>query len=189
MQNPRLASRYAKSLLDLAVEQNSLDATLTDVQLLNSICRQSRDFASMLRSPVISTDKKLAVINAVMGGRLSQLTQAFINLLVNKGREANLPEIATSFISQYNAMKNIKSVKLITAAPISDDVKEAIKAKVSANISNSSIELETAVNPELVGGFVLEMENKMFDASIRRDLNDIKAQFLDNIYVSKLVAN
>src|SRR5438874_1893648 len=100
MQNPRLAGRYAKSLLDLSIEQNGLDATLQDVQLVDSVCRQSRDFTLMLRSPVIKADKKEAIINAVLGPSLRPLTRGFINLLVTKGREANLPEIAAAFIAQ-----------------------------------------------------------------------------------------
>jgi len=186
MQNPRLASRYAKSLLDLAVEQNSLEATLKDVQLLDGICQQNRDFANMLRSPIIKADKKLSIINAIFHDRISKVTQAFVNLLINKSREANLPEIARAFIAQYKEMKNIRTVKLTTAVTIDDSIKEAIRKKVSSGMPNSSIELNTEVNPELIGGFVLEMEDKLFDVSVRRDLNDIKAQFMDDSYVTKL---
>jgi F-type H+-transporting ATPase subunit delta len=186
MQNPRLASRYAKSLLDLAVEQNSLDATLKDVQLMDGICRESRDFANVLRSPVIHADKKLQIIKAVLGTGIGALTQAFITLLVNKGREAALPEIAESFISQYKELKRIRTVKLTTATPVSDKVKEAIRSRVAAGLPDHTIELSADVNPDLIGGFVLEMEDKLFDASIRRDLNDIKSQFLKNAYVSEL---
>ncbi|MBL7719766.1 MAG: ATP synthase F1 subunit delta [Flavipsychrobacter sp.] len=189
MQNPRLASRYAKSLLDLAVEQNKLDATLTDMKLLEAICKQNRDFAAMLRSPIIKADKKQAILKAVLDGKLSDLANAFINLLVSKGRESNLQEMAGEFVAQYNKMKDIRTVKLTTAAPVSDVVKEAIKAKVAKSLNSASVEMKTAVNPDLIGGFVLEVEDKMFDASIRRDLNDIKSQFLDNIYVSKILAN
>ncbi|HXS36484.1 MAG TPA: ATP synthase F1 subunit delta [Flavipsychrobacter sp.] len=186
MQNPRLASRYAKSLLDLAIEQNSVESTLKDMQLLDSICSHSRDFDGMLRSPIIKADKKQHVISAILSGRIHTVTQAFITLLVNKGREANLPEIAHSFISQYKEMKNIKTVTLTTAIPVNDNVKKSILSKVAANLVNDSIDLKTEVDPDLLGGFVLEMEDKLFDASVRRDLKDIKAQFLDNSYVSNL---
>jgi F-type H+-transporting ATPase subunit delta len=186
MQNPRLASRYAKSLLDLAVEQNSLDATLKDVQLLDSICQESRDFTNMLRSPIIKADKKHAIINAVVNGRIGKITQAFVDLLVNKGRETYMPEIANAFIAQYKEMHNIKTVKLTTAVTIDNSIKEAIRQKVAAGLPDSKIELHTNVDPELIGGFVLEMEDKLFDASVRRDLNDIRAQLLDNSYMSRL---
>ncbi len=186
MQNPRLAARYAKSLLDLAVEQNQVDATLADMKLLDSVCSQSREFTNVLRSPVINADKKQAIINAVLGDKLATLTHAFVTLLVNKGREANLPEIVHAFIAQYKEMKNIKTVKLTTAAPVNDAVKQKILDRATATLNNSQVELIEAVNPDLIGGFVLEMDDKLFDASVRRDLNDVKAQFLKNIYVSQL---
>ncbi len=186
MQNPRLASRYAKSLLDLAQEQNSMDATLQDVKLLDAISKGSRDFENMLRSPIINADKKQDIIAAVVGNRLSPLTQAFVKLLVNKGREANLPEIAAAFIAQYKEIKNIKTVKLTTATPINDTVKNAILNKITASLKGSSVEMKEVVDENLIGGFVLEMDDKLFDASIRRDLNDVRSQFLKNIYVSDI---
>lgn len=187
MPNPRLASRYAKSLLDLAVEQNSVEDTLQDMTYLERVCRQSREFLNMLRSPVINADKKQQIIDAVVsGGNLHKLTEAFIKLLVSKGREENLPEIATAFISQYKEMKNIKTAKLTTATPVNGNIKDAIRQKVLAGMPGVEIELHEEVNPELIGGFVLQVDDKLIDASIRRDLQDVKAQFLKNIYTSQL---
>jgi ATP synthase, F1 delta subunit len=185
MQNPRLASRYAKSLLDLAVEQNSLDAVLKDIQLLNAIAQQSREFVAVLRSPIIKSDKKQSIIDAVIGDKIGTLSKAFITLLVSKGREGNLPEMAEAFINQYKVLKNIKQVKLTTATPMADNVKESIRKKVVGSLpAGTEVELKEEVNPEIIGGFILQMDDKLWDASIRRDLNDVKAQFLKNIYVS-----
>jgi F-type H+-transporting ATPase subunit delta len=157
-----------------------------DVQLLSAVCQQSRDFVGMLRSPIIKGDKKQTIINAVLGDRLGVLSKAFINLLVNKGREGNLPEIAEAFVSQYKEMKNIKTVKLSSAMPLSDSVKQAIRSKVEAGLPGAQIELKEEIRPELIGGFVLQVGDTLVDASIRRDLHDVKAQFLKNIYVSQL---
>jgi len=187
MQNPRLASRYAKSLLDLAVERNSLEASLKDMQALSSICSMSRDFVLMLRSPVISADKKLSVVNEVLkSSKVSELTHSFINLLVSKGRESNIPEIADAFITQYNTMKNIRTVNLTTAAPMSDSVKKSISEKIAGYMPSDTIDLKTTVDEKLIGGFVLEVEDKLYDASVRRSLNDIRAKVIDTSYVSKM---
>jgi F-type H+-transporting ATPase subunit delta len=187
MQNPRLASRYAKSLLDLAVEQNSLEAALKDMQVLNAIFRQNRDFEVMLRSPVINADKKLSVINAVLKSQgISNITNAFMALLANKGREANLPEIASSFISQYNELKNIRAVRLTTATPMAEGVKSSIQSKIAGYMPKDTIELHTAVDADLIGGFVLEVEDKLYDASVKKSLNDIRSKIVDHSYESKL---
>lgn len=186
MQNPRLAARYSKSLLDLCVEQNQVDAVLADIKLIDSVCLASKDFSNMLRSPIIKADKKLTIIEAVLGNRLSAITKGFIKLLVNKGREANLPEMVHAFIGQYKELKNIKTVKITTASPINDAVKNKILSNATAMVSNSQVDLVEAVDADLIGGFVLEMDDKLFDASIRRDLNDVHAQFTKNIYVSQI---
>jgi F-type H+-transporting ATPase subunit delta len=187
MQNPRLATRYAKSLLDIAVEQNSVDATLRDMQLLNEICIQSRDFAVMLHSPVISGDKKLSVINEVLKGRnISELTYTFIKLLMTKGRELNLPEIAGAFITQYNTLKNIRIVKLTTASSMAAGIKSSIESKIAGFMPKDTIELKTEVDDKLIGGFVLEVEDRLFDASVRKSLNNIKAKLIDHSYEPKI---
>lgn len=92
MPNPRLASRYAKALLDLAVEQNAVDSTLQDIRLLDAVSKQSREFTNMLRSPIINAAKKQEIVAAVLSGKMSALTDGFIKLLVSKGRESNLPD-------------------------------------------------------------------------------------------------
>lgn len=187
MQNPRLASRYAKSILDLAVTHNSLEATLTDMQQLNEICTISHDFTLMLRSPIIKGDKKLAVINALLQKQnMGELTVAFMKLLVNKGRESSLPEIAKAFITQYNLLKRIRTVKLTTAAPINDAVQNNIKSKVASFMVNDTMNLETAIDESLIGGFVLEVEDLLFDASIKKSLNDVRSKIIDHSYESKM---
>jgi F-type H+-transporting ATPase subunit delta len=186
MQNPRLASRYAKSLLDLTVEQNSLDSTLKDMQTIDRVCKTSHDFTNMLRSPIINADKKHSIITAIFGNSISALSNAFVSLLINKGRESNLPEIAEAFVSQYNVMKNIKTVKLTTAVAVDDKVKNNILEKVLSGMPNNAVELETVVDEKLIGGFVLEMEDKLFDASVRKNLLEFRTAVLDNSYISQL---
>lgn len=187
MQNPRLATRYAKSVLDLAVQQNSLDAVLKDMQLLNAICSKSHDFTLMLRSPVISGDKKLSIISQVVGGQqISPLTTGFIKLLVSKGRELNLPDIAEAFIQQYNELKNIKVVKLTTATPMADSIRASIQERVASFMPTDTIDLKTMVDQELIGGFVLEVEDKLYDVSVRKSLSDIRSKIIDSSYVTKM---
>ncbi len=182
MQNPRLASVYAKSLLDIAKEQGSIETVLGDMQLIDKICAQSKDFVMMLRSPVIKGDKKASVINAVIGSNLQNVTQLFINLLVNKGRENVLPEIAPAFIKQYKEFKNIHTVKLTSAAPLDAGVRKIIDEKINSAFPGGTIEVESQINADLLGGFVLEVGDKYIDASVRRDLEDIKIQFSKNLY-------
>lgn len=186
MQNPRLAIRYAKSLLDLAQEQNKLELVYEDMKLLDNIVKSNREFANVLKSPIIKEDKKNQIIESVTAGRINSLTASFIKLLGSKSREANLPEIISAFIEQYNVAKGIHKVKLTTAVEISDEIKNDFINKIKASEGVEHIELQTLVDEDLVGGFVLEMEGYLADASIRRDLNDVQKQFMNNDYIQKL---
>ena len=186
MQNPRLAQRYAKSLIDLAAEMDQLDPVHDDILLLRAICSQNREFVLMLKSPIISADKKNKIINAVTHGKISEVTRTFIKLLCSKNRESVLPEIITSFIEQYNKVKGIHKVKLTTAIPVSEEIKNSIIHNIESSASIKNIELETSVDEKLIGGFVLEIEGKLIDGSILRDLNDVKKQFANNDWIHKL---
>lgn len=186
MPNPRLAGRYAKSLVDLATERGQLEVVYKDMQYLQAVCNSSREFVNLLRSPIIKADKKDAIISAVTKSNVSELTAAFSKLLVAKGRESELPEIAAAFIDQYNAINNIGRVKLTTAVPVSEELKNAIAAKVKADQGLKNVDLETVVDESLIGGFTLEFNNRLLDASVLRDLNDIKKQFSENLFESRL---
>jgi F-type H+-transporting ATPase subunit delta len=186
MPNPRLAARYAKSLLDLTIERNSLEETLKDMQLLDAICKQSRDFTNMMRSPIIKADKKTAITDAVLKGRISHLTESFIKLLINKGREQALDEIAVAFIMQYRAYKRVSIAKLTTAAAVDNTVIDILRTKIQAANPEGTIDFQTAVDPNLIGGFILELGDRQLDASILRELNEIKKQFSKNLYVAQM---
>lgn len=186
MQNPRLASRYAKSLIDIAQEQNVLEAVLDDMELVQEICHNNRDFVMMLKSPVVKADKKASIMHAVFDGRIQQVTKSFISLLINKGREFYMPEIADAFSTQYKELKNIRTVNLTTAVAIDESLKKLIFDKVTAAVQDGHVELNTYVDADLIGGFTLELDDKLFDASIRRDLTDIKNQFTKNLFIAEI---
>lgn len=186
MNNPRLAGRYAKSLLDLATEQNQIEAVYADMKWLNRVCKSNPDFVNVLSSPIIKADKKQVILKAVTDGRVAVLTGAFIDLLVRKTRESNLHEIVHAFIDQYNALNNIQKVKITTASPLSDTLKEEIMTNIKAAIPTKTFEVETAIKDELIGGFLVETGGQLVDASILRDLKDIQKQFMDNEFLHKI---
>ncbi|HEY1872059.1 MAG TPA: ATP synthase F1 subunit delta [Chitinophagaceae bacterium] len=186
MPNPRLASRYAKSVIDLSIEKGQLEKIYADMQWLHEVVKSSHEFANLLRSPIIKADKKKKIVDAVLGSRVSPITSTFIQLLILKGRESYLPEIITAFVNQYKAHKNIHTVTLTTASPIDENVKNAIIDQIRKTSDMQNIELKTEVNKDLIGGFVLEAGDKFIDASVAYDLKQIARQFENNDFVYKL---
>ncbi len=186
MPNPRLASRYAKSLLDLALETGQLEKVYADMQWLQAVTRSSRDFVNLLRSPIVKGDKKISILNAVTKGHISELTTSFNRLLVTKNRESNMPEIIDAFIRQYKEHMNINTVKLTTAVPVGDDIKRSLVEQMKSTTSMKNIELEVNVDPDLIGGFVLQAGDKLIDASIAYDLKAVARQFENNDFIYKI---
>lgn len=182
----RIASRYAKSLLDLAQEQNKLERILGDVQAFHKATEQ-RDFFLLLKSPIVNPDKKGIILKEIFGSKFDELTMAFINIVLRKGREGYLPDIASEFIRQYQAFKHISKVKLTTATAISSESLDAIKKQLQeSSKTEANIEIETAVDPDLIGGFVIEFDDKLYDASVAHQLNQLKKQFSGNQYVNTM---
>lgn len=179
----RIATRYAKSLLDLAVQQNKLEAVHNDVVALRNAVKH-RELYVMLKSPVIPSDKKNAVLDALFASRMDVLTLAYLRLLVEKGREMYLPEIAAEFVHQYKVLNGITTVKVTSASPLSDAVLNDIREKlISSGATTSKLDLQTHVDPALLGGFSLEFDGKRYDASVAQKLDELRNQFSKNLYI------
>ncbi len=110
----------------------------------------------------------------------------FNKLLIAKHREDVLPEIIPAFIQQYKEHKGIFIVKLTTAVPVSDELKNAIVDKIKSTTSMKNIELNAEVKESLIGGFVLEAAGQLVDASIAYDLNTVRKQFQNNDFIYKI---
>lgn len=182
----RLSSRYAKAIIVLAQEQNNLEAIHKDMLFLSDSIESVRELELVFKSPVINADKKQKIFNAVFGGKLDKLTDAFIEILIRKGREPYLLDVCKSFIKQYNSINKITPVKIKSAVELSDKVVEEILSKLR-NISaleNTTVEQE--VDPSLIGGFVLQYEDKLYDTSISNNLRDIKQLFDNKEFIKNL---
>ena len=184
MANLKLAGRYAKSLIDLAIEKKQLEVVFADAQYFNAVATDL-DFVVFMRSPIIATEKKISVFEAIFKNKVSDLTQSFFRLIIVKGRESFLNDIMGEVINQYNRLKGITAVKLTSAVSLDNSTIQQIKKNIEQTTSLKNIELTTAIKESLIGGFVLEYEDKLFDSSIAHDLKEIKKQFLNNEYVKK----
>lgn len=182
MAEPRIAHRYAKSLIDLSREQNSLAEVFADMELMLKAIHDSRDFAVMLKSPVINTDKKLAILKEIFSGKVSPVSLNFFILLTKKKREKYIHEIAASFVAQYKAEKGIKIAEVSTPVPLSEEAKKKILDIVIGK-TGLKVELVEKIRPELIGGFILRVDDNQVDTSISSQINLLKRDFSKNLYV------
>lgn len=178
----RVASRYAKSLLDLAAEKGVLEEVHQDMQLFNKTVKENRDFELLLRNPVVRNDKKKAVLRAIFAGKLHMMTGKFLELMSSKNREEFLPATATEFLAQYRIVKGITRAEVITTFKLTPELRERFKATV-AEITGNTVELIEKVDPTLIGGYVLRVGDKQIDESISSKLEELEAEFKHNPYV------
>jgi F-type H+-transporting ATPase subunit delta len=180
-----VASRYAKSLIDLAIESKNLEEVKNDMRLINDVCSQNHDFVTLLNSPVVKTDKKLAIFKAIFDGKISKTTSAFLNLIASKRRESYIEDIAKAFDLQYKAYKNITTVTVQSAVKLDDGLRKQILALVNKTVSGE-IELVEKTDASLIGGFVLTINDSQVDQSVKRKLNDLRKTFSGNTALPNL---
>ncbi len=186
MSATRIASRYAKSLLDLSTERNEVDRVLVDIQYLDKAL-ESKELINLVKSPIINSGKKKQIFEVLFKDKFSDTTFAFTDILLKKGREAYLPAIADQFIIQYQKMKKVSQATLTVAAQPSDSQLDEIKAKLKeSNITLDTVELEIKVDPSIIGGFVIEIGDQLYDASAKHQLEKLRKQFTRNDFVASV---
>ena len=174
----RIATRYAKSLLDLAVEQNVLEAVKSDIETFVKMV-ENRDLYLLLKSPIINATKKESVFEVLFGARFNKLTNAFFNIVLKKGREMYLPEIGREFVTQYKKLIGLTTVTLTTATPVDAGNLSDIKTRLLAS------EETAKTNPDIIGGFVLQIGDKLYDNSIAYKIKQIRKNVDNKDYIKE----
>ena len=184
MAETKLARRYAKSLLDLALERNMIDKVFSDMQLVSDTITANRDLSLLLKNPIVNTDKKDNIIRGLFGNKIDSVTMAFFNIITRKGRESYLEEIAKSFIDLYKTNKGIRIAHVTTAVPLDAEMRERI-INIVKQARGNQLELVEKIDKDLIGGFVLRVGDEQIDTSISKELRNLKKEFDDNLYVKE----
>ena len=185
MSEIRISSRYAKSLLELASETGNLESVYKDMQLLAESFKGSRELVLAMQSPIIKSDKKLAILNALFGGKVSSLSSTFFEILTRKNRESALFSIAKEFLVQYNLVKGIQKAQLYTPVKIDDTLRQQF-TKLVEEKTGKKAEIEEHIKQDLIGGYVLRIGDMQLDNSVKSKLQKIKNNFTENQYIPKL---
>jgi F-type H+-transporting ATPase subunit delta len=185
MNDSRVAARYVKSLLGLAVERGALEQVHADMQLFTDTVSRSRDLLLMLRSPIVRHEVKHRVLHQVFAGKVHELTFAIMNILTKKNREPLLPSIAREFHEAYNEYKGIGKAEVVTTLAMDASLRAEIDRMARELSHKKTVELHEKVDPELIGGFILNVGDQQVDASIKSRLKALKLKFNENPYVKQ----
>ncbi|MDP4761391.1 MAG: ATP synthase F1 subunit delta [Crocinitomicaceae bacterium] len=176
MKSTKSAGRYAKALLELALDQKKIEVIESNMQQILTVAEEAHDFQVFLNSPLIKVDKKIEVIKSIFGN-FDALSISFLELVANNGRESYITEIAHSFLNQLKEHRGIVPVTIISAQKLDAKTKEQITSKISASIQGT-LEITENVDESLIGGFIVRMGDHQIDASVSNQLNRLKQELV-----------
>jgi len=174
MKSTKSASRYAKALLELAIEQQKLESIESNMSRILEAAKETNEFQVFLDSPIINLDKKVAVLNSLFG-EFEPLTLSFLALITKNGRERLITEIAQSYISQVKEFKGIIPISITSARKLDEATKATILAKINASVTGT-LEITELIDESLIGGFIVTMGDKQIDASVVSQLARMKQE-------------
>jgi F-type H+-transporting ATPase subunit delta len=182
MRETRVANRYANALFEFAIEMKMLEEIRSDMELLLTVCRENREFLLMLKSPVIKEAKKQSILKSIFEGKINDLTFKFLKVITHNRREEVIMEISEQFIKIYKEFMNILPTTLTSAVKLDAGTRDKI-VTLLGDRTNTEIELSEQIREEIIGGFILEFEDKQYDASVLRKIKNLRKEFDVNLYI------
>lgn len=182
MKNILLARRYAKALFDLAVEDGVLDQVNDDMKLIADVLSENKELRRMLLSPVIPPARKKVVVKKIFEGKIDKRSLTFIDIIIRKGREEQIHDIALQFYESYLDHKNIAIVEITTAAEIDKELRLKM-VKLMESKTSKTIQMSEKINPDIIGGFKLKLNDYQYDASIKQIFTKLHKEFDKNLFI------
>ena len=173
MNESKISVRYAKALFLLGKEKNVLDTIVADMKLVDELCNTVKDFWLMVESPVVKTSQKRKAVKLVLADKLDAISLNFMDMVFENHREIFIKDMVRNFLDLCRKDKGVVSAKLTTAGEIDKEGKANL-SDVLKKAFNSKIELEEILDEDIIGGFVLRVDDQELDASVSNQLSQIK---------------
>ena len=167
-----ISVRYARALLKSATEQKQENAVYNDMQALAESYVNVPKLRFTIDNPMLAKDKKRMLLVTACGDKRTDISERFIDLVLEEDRENILQFMANSYITLYRQKKNVIRGRLITATAVSPATEQRMREMVESR-TNGNVEFESEVNPDIIGGFILEYDTYRMDASVKTKLNSI----------------
>ena len=179
MNDSKISVRYCRAIFQSALEKKILDKVYQDMIFIYEICKDTAT-KEFLQSPIIVPSKKEAIFHKMLDGNVEKLTLSLIDLIVKNGRESFIPAIARNFIHETKKFKGITESVLTTAIKVDDTVKKEITDLIS-DVFKTKVELKEEIDTEIIGGFILQIDDNYIDASIKNKLRKIKKELIGSV--------
>jgi F-type H+-transporting ATPase subunit delta len=183
MSHVKVATRYAKAILGLAIEKNVLDAVVADMKGLLAIAAENRELGLALCNPIITYDKKFNILKALLGNSANEISMTFFDLVTRKNRSNALIPTAEEFLKHYNEHKGIQVAEITTTIPLTSLHRKEFEEIVKEISGLQKVELVEKIDKNLIGGFILRVNDKQLDDSISGKLRNMRMKFNQRYFV------
>lgn len=195
-----IATRYATALLKLVEETGSGELVAAQVQVIEKALDEVPDFRRAVDDPAVAAVQKISLFEASLKDSMAQELHKFLELLIRNGRIGDVRLVLTTFVTEYYRSRHIKRARLVVAdpalldpeptpsdpVPVEGSLRQAQRLALESRLrdlvekqTGCRLILKTEVNPSLIGGFVFEVEDTVLDASVSRQLDFIRRQFIE----------
>ncbi len=173
-----VSKTYGEALFELAVEEGKEDEFLKEIEELKKILDAEPDFQKLMNHPKILKEEKLAVVEEVFKGRVSDEILGFIHLVVSKDRYSDMDGILDYFTTEAKNLKGIGVAYVTAAMPLSDSQKKAVEDKLIETTEYKTMEMHYSVDESLLGGLVIRIKDRVVDSSVQTKLSDLQRKLL-----------
>ena len=179
MDESKISVRYAKALLNLAKEKQVAESVKVDMEMIYHLFETMPRFNQVLKSPVVGAKEKIKLFEDVFAGNINPMTYSFLMMLITNKRETYLKDITRNFHATYRKEAGYKAAKLTSAIEIDPATVEQFRSLIRKHFE-TEVDLSCKVDPKLIGGFVLQVEDQQIDASVAAKLNKLRRELLTN---------
>jgi len=170
--------RYARAIFTLAREKNLVEFIKSDLELIVKIGKMTPEFDWILSNPVIRPSKKIEIIKNIFSSLIQPITLTFLELLIKNKRENQLYGIVRWYLHEYNLLKGIDTATFVTAIALDDSLRDVVKRIIKMHY-NKELQLIEIVNPEIIGGYILKIDDMQYDGSISSGLKKIRRELIN----------
>ena len=177
MRDPIVSSKYAEALLAVAKKQGVMDTVADEIRQLRPVFGEKQDFRRFLEAPQITDEAKYAAVKKIMEGKITPLLYHFVIIVMRKHRIDHIAEAFDNYLEYVDIEHGIEEAKVTTAIPIDKSIMDQLRLKLE-QITNKKIRLHPRVEPRILGGAIVQINNTLIDGSFRTQLTNLREDLL-----------
>ncbi|MDO5146801.1 MAG: ATP synthase F1 subunit delta [Eubacteriales bacterium] len=171
-----ISSIYGDALFELAQEENSMDALYDEVEAARNVFVSNEDLSRLLNHPEIVKEEKIAVVENIFRGRVSEHVLGFLHIIVEKDRYNEIPAIFAHFLRRVKQYRGVGTVSVTSAVPLSSEQQASVEKRLREITDYKSFEVEYTVDPSILGGLIIRIEDRVVDSSLKTQMDDLTRQ-------------